>query len=154
MIVINLVRKIKAKEMIKEFEHTYTSIESLERALKRDPENVKLDMDLGDWKYFIKNPDETIKDGKILMTDEINIGKLELEIINFVKNKKPKSINDLSKMLKKDSSTIQRKINQLEKEGLISIDLGNKNSKIPVVNYDKIEIAIWWVFSIRLANMI
>jgi len=142
MIMINLVRQIKAKEMIKEFEDNYKSIESLERAFNRDPDNVKLQMDLEDWKYFIKNPDETIKDGKILMTNEINIGKLELEIINFVKNMKPKSINELSKMLKKDNSTVQRKINQLEKDGLISIESGNKNSKIPVVNYDKIEIAI------------
>jgi predicted HTH transcriptional regulator len=142
MIIINLVRNIEAKEMIKEFIRTYGSIESLKRAFERDPENVKLHMDLGDWEYFIKNPEEIIKDGKVLMTDEINIGKLELEIINFVKNKNPKSINELSKMLKKDNSTIQRKINQLEKEGLISVELGNKNSKIPIVNYDKIEIAI------------
>jgi predicted HTH transcriptional regulator len=142
MIIINLVRNIKAKKMISEFNRTYGSIESLKRAFERDPENVKLQMDLGDWEYFIKNPNEIIKDGKILMTDEINIGKLELEIINFVKNKKPKSINELSKMLKKDNSTIQRKINQLEKDGLISVELGNKNSKIPIVNYDKIEIAI------------
>ncbi|MCL2116265.1 MAG: winged helix-turn-helix transcriptional regulator, partial [Methanobrevibacter sp.] len=113
-----------------------------ERAFKRDPKNVKLHMDLEDWIYFMKNPDETIKDGKIVMTNEINIGKTELEIINFIKNNKLKSINELSKLLKKDNSTIQRKVNQLEKEGLITIEKGNKNSKIPVVNYDEISIAI------------
>ena len=142
MIVINLIRKVKAQKMIEEFENKYGSFESLERAFKRDPKNVKLHMDLEDWIYFMKNPDETIKDGKIVMTNEINIGKTELEIINFIKNNKLKSINELSKLLKKDNSTIQRKVNQLEKEGLITIKKGNKNSKIPVVNYDEISIAI------------
>ena len=142
MIVINLIRKVKAQKMIEEFENKYGSFESLERAFKRDPKNVKLHMDLEDWIYFMKNPDETIKDGKIVMTNEINIGKTELEIINFIKNNKLKSINELSKLLKKDNSTIQRKVNQLEKEGLITIEKGNKNSKIPVVNYDEISIAI------------
>ncbi|MCL2116630.1 MAG: winged helix-turn-helix transcriptional regulator, partial [Methanobrevibacter sp.] len=142
MIVINLIRKVKSRKMIEEFENKYGSFESLERAFKKDPKNVKLHMDLEDWIYFMKNPDETIKDGKIVMTNEINIGKTELEIINFIKNNKLKSINELSKLLKKDNSTIQRKVNQLEKEGLITIKKGNKNSKIPVVNYDEISIAI------------
>jgi len=42
----------------------------------------------------------------------------------------------------KDVSSVQRKVNKLEKEGLITFEKGLKNSKKPVLNYDKIKIAI------------
>jgi predicted transcriptional regulator len=45
-------------------------------------------------------------------------------------------------MIHKDITTVQKKINNLEKEWMIELKKGSKNSKIPVLNYDKIEIAI------------
>ncbi|KZX10144.1 HVO_A0114 family putative DNA-binding protein [Methanobrevibacter curvatus] len=141
MIMINLVRNIEAKEIIKELEKKYSTIKHLKTIIKQE-KNMKLEFDLEQWEYALENPEEIIKDGKVLISDNINIGKTELEIINFIKNKKPKSINELASLLNKDNSTMQRKVKQLEQEGLLDLKDGVKNSKIPVVNYDKIEIAI------------
>jgi predicted transcriptional regulator len=40
------------------------------------------------------------------------------------------------------SANVNNKINHLANEGLISFKKGLKNSKVPYLNYDKIEIAI------------
>ena len=123
-------------------ENTYESIDKLKRVVKRNSKNMKLFSDLDEWKYFLKHPNEKITQTKVHYTDDLNLGKGELELLNLIKNKKPASINELSKMVGKDVSSVQRKVNKLEKEGLISFEKGLKNSKKPVLNYDKIEIAI------------
>jgi len=123
-------------------ENTYGSINRLKSVAKRNPKNMKLYTDLDEWKYFLKHPNEKVTRTKVHYTDDLNIGKIELELLNFIKNKKPRSINELSKIVGKDVSSVQRKVNKLEKEGLISFEKGLKNSKKPVLSYDKIEIAI------------
>ena len=45
-------------------------------------------------------------------------------------------------MKQKDVCIIHLKIKELEKQGLIELKNGTKNSKIPYLNYDKISIAI------------
>lgn len=142
MIAIRMIRTIHAIDMIKEFEKMYGSIEQLEKVLKKGEGDMKMKMDLDDWKYFLKNPYEEIQDGKTIFRDHTTISTLELELMNFIKYDNPKSVSELAKLIHKDVSTIQRKINNLEKEGLVTLEEGNKNSKIPVLNYDKIEIAI------------
>jgi len=142
MIAIRMMRTIPAINMIKEFEKMYVSIEQLKEVLEKGEGDMKMKMDLDDWKYFLENPDEEIQDGKTIFRDHTTISTLELELMNFIKYDNPKSVSELAKLIHKDVSTIQRKINNLEKEGLITLEEGNKNSKIPVLNYDKIEIAI------------
>jgi len=142
MIAIKMIRTIPAKKMIEEFEKMYGSIEQLEKVLKNKGGDMKMKMDLDDWKYFKKNPEEEIEDGKTIFRNSSSISMLEIELMNFIKHDNPKSISELAKMIQKDISTVQRKINNLEKEGLIKFKEGGKNSEIPELNYDKIEIAV------------
>jgi hypothetical protein len=45
-------------------------------------------------------------------------------------------------MIHKDISTIQPKIKKMEEKRLLKLKTGIKNSEIPAVTYDKIEIAV------------
>uniref|UniRef100_UPI00373FD27A HVO_A0114 family putative DNA-binding protein n=1 Tax=Methanobrevibacter cuticularis TaxID=47311 RepID=UPI00373FD27A len=51
-------------------------------------------------------------------------------------------MRELARFLNKDVKIIHPKIKELEQEGLIELKTGDKNKKRPVLNYDKIEIAI------------
>jgi predicted transcriptional regulator len=119
----------------------YGSIENLEKILNETKRTI-LHVDLENWKYLTENPKETIKLEKILFTENLNIGENEVELLNIIKNEKPKSIREIAIKMEKDPANTTYKINQLAEEGLISFKKGLKNSKIPVLNYDKIEIAI------------
>ena len=142
MIKIKLIKEITSNQFFLEMEETYGSIDRLKRTYHRNPSNMKLFTDLDEWKYFLKHRSEKVTRTKIHYTDDLNIGKIELELLNFIKNKNPRSISELSKFINKDVSSVQRKVNKLEKEGLITFEKGLKNTKKPVLNYDKIEIAI------------
>ncbi|MCL2114952.1 MAG: hypothetical protein FWH29_01890 [Methanobrevibacter sp.] len=61
--------------------------------------------------------------------------------MDFIKNQKLQSIRELARFLDKDIIIIHPKIKELEKQGLIELKEGVKNSKIPYLNYDKIEIS-------------
>jgi predicted MarR family transcription regulator len=139
---ITLIKDMTGKELIREFEDTYGSMERLKRILNKDPENMKLYTDMDEWKYFLEHPDENVQKKHIKFTDDINLGKLELKLLNMIKSENPKSIRDLALKAEKDPSNVQNKINHLAEEGLISFEKGLKNSKKPVLNYDIIEIAI------------
>jgi hypothetical protein len=99
---ITLVRQINGRELVEEFENTYGSLKRLENLYKRKPENMKLYSDLDDWKYFMEHPDEIIEDAKDIITEKLTLGKLELELLDFIKHDNPKSIRDLAKMMHKD----------------------------------------------------
>jgi predicted HTH transcriptional regulator len=142
MITIKMTNITTGKEIIKDYERKYGSMNNLKEIIKSDPENMKTNFDLEEWEYYLKHPDEKVKDGKTIYRDYNSITMLELELMNFIKHENPKSINELAKMIKKDKSTISRKISNLEKEGFINLIEGTKNSRIPVLNYDKIEIFI------------
>lgn len=142
MIEIKLIKIITGKELIKNYEKQYGSIEKLEKELKRDNDNMQLFSDLEDWKFFGENPEEEIEDTTTIITDTLTLTNLELELLNFIKNENPQSIRELARMIHEDVSNTQRRISRLVKEGLIELKNGTKNSKIPTLNYDKIEIAI------------
>ena len=142
MIEIKLIKTITGKELNQSYKSKYGSIQELEKELKKDENNMKLYSDLEDWKFFGKNPDEEIEDITTIITDTLTLTNLELELLNFIKNKNPKSIRELARMIHEDVSNTQRRITRLEKEGLLILKDGAKNSKIPTLNYDKIEIAI------------
>ncbi|RBQ22920.1 hypothetical protein ALNOE001_13090 [Candidatus Methanobinarius endosymbioticus] len=63
-------------------------------------------------------------------------------MLNTIKQEKPQSIRELPKILHKDISSVQPKVKNLANEGLIKIKDGNKNSKIPYLNYDEINLVI------------
>lgn len=141
MIPLTIMRIVKGKDKIRELENKYGSLKNLKRKFEKDNENMLLYSDLEDWEYFLKHPDEEQEEGKTIFIEDINLGNKDFEIIKTIKDNSPNSISELAKLLNKETSFVQ-KVNLLEKEGLLDFKYGSKNRKIPLVNYDKIEIAI------------
>ena len=142
MIPVTMIRKIKGKNKIFELENTYGSLKNLKRKFAKDDENMLLYSDLEDWEYFMSHPEEELEEGKTVFIENMNIGQIEFEILKFIKNNQPKSINELAKLTNKEVSAVQKKVKLLEKEGIINFESGSKNRKIPVFNFDKLEIPI------------
>jgi len=142
MIPLTMIRKIKGKEKIKELENTYGSLKNLKRLFEKDDENMLLYSDLEDWEYFLEHPNEELEEGKTIFIENTTLSNIELGLIKIIKKEQPGSLSELSRITHKDVSNLQRKIDKLEKEGLITLKRGLKNRKIPIVNYDKIEIPI------------
>ena len=139
--IITLTKKQKGHDVIDEFTKKYGTMEDLER-LYKDTGNPLFLVDYENWKFLKDNPDETLTSGITRVTNKVNISDYELEILDFIKNQHPQSIRELARFLDKDIRIIHPKIKDLEKQGILELKDGNKNSKVPVLNYDKIEIAI------------
>ena len=58
--IITLVKKQSGREFVEEMEMTYKSLEELEKTFSRT-NNMKMYVDLQNWKYYLHNPDEVIK---------------------------------------------------------------------------------------------
>ena len=141
MIKITLIREIIGKDLIKEYEKKYKTLENLKKIVE-ETGNMKLELDYDEWIYFKDHPDETLKQTHI-MYDYKGLSQTDLELLDTIKNKKPKSLTEIAKILNKDISSIHRNINKLKEDGFIELKEGNVNNmKTPVFNYDKIEIAI------------
>ena len=139
--IITLVKKQTGLEFISEMEDTYKSINELEKLFKRT-NNMKMYVDLENWRYYKENPDETIETTESLVTNKLSLSDLDLIILNTIKHEKPRSIRDLANKINKDVSNIQPKVKKLEKEGFIKFKDGIKNSKIPYLTLDEIKLEI------------
>lgn len=142
MIPVTMVKRIKGKDKIRELEKKYRTLKRLKKLFEKDNENMLLYSDIEDWEYFQNHPNEDLDEGKTIFIENTNLGQLELGLIKSIKHNTPQSISELAKITDKDVSSIQRKVTMLEKEGLLDLKTGHKNRKIPVINYDKIEITI------------
>ncbi|MDR0911047.1 MAG: winged helix-turn-helix transcriptional regulator [Methanobrevibacter sp.] len=140
--MITLVKKQTGREFINEMEKQYKSIDEAEKILKGNPTNMILYVDLENWKHYLKNPDEKIKRTTSLVTDELILGEIELQLLNTIKRERPRSIRELARMTGKDVSVVQPKIKNLVNNGLIQLKKQYKNSKTPYLNYDQINIAV------------
>ena len=105
----------------------------MEKKIERT-HNMMFFTDLGAWKYYLNHPDETIKWTTTLFTEDLVISDVEMKLLSLIKHNNPKSIRELAKLMKKDISSVQPKIKNLEKEGLLKLKDGVKNSKIPYLN--------------------
>jgi predicted transcriptional regulator len=103
---------------------------------------MKMYVDLENWRYYKKNPDEMIEVTESLITNKLSLSDLDLIILNTIKHEKPKSIRDLAKKINKDVSNIQPKVKKLEEDGFIRFETGVKNSKIPYLTFDEIKLEI------------
>ncbi|MDR2543963.1 MAG: hypothetical protein LBD03_00170 [Methanobrevibacter sp.] len=139
--IITLTKKQKEINSIRAFEKEYGSIERLKKA-QEETESMKMLVDLENWEYYLKNPDEEVFESKSIVANKITLTDLKIEILDFIKKEKPKSIRELSRMIDKDVGIIHPKVKELEQEGLIEFKTGVKNSKIPYLNYDEINIII------------
>ena len=61
---ITITRNTNGKGLIKLFKKEYKSIENLEKIFKEKKGNMKMKLDLDDWKYFLKHPDEKVEDSE------------------------------------------------------------------------------------------
>jgi len=142
MIKITLIRKISGTDYVKEMEKKYGNIEKLEKLCEKHENNPEIALELDDWEYFKDRPEETLEEKKILYNFE-GLPSPDLNLIDLIKNEKPRSITELAKMMNKDSGNVTKQVNKLKKVGLIEIEEGSANNiKTPVFNYDKIEIVI------------
>lgn len=139
--IITLVKKQTGIEFIQEMEETYKSINELEKLFERT-NNMKMYVDLQNWKYYKDNLDEIIETSESLITNKLSLSDLDLIILNTIKHEKPKSIRDLANKINKDVSNIQPKVKRLEEEGFIKFETGVKNSKIPYLTFDEIKVEI------------
>ena len=139
--IITLVKKQSGMEFIEEMQDTYKSIEEAEKLFSRT-NNMKVYVDLQNWKYYKHNLNETIKTSESLVTDKLSLSDLDLIILNTIKHEKPRSIRDLAKKINKDVSNIQPKVKRLEKVGFIKFESGTGNSKIPYLTFDEIILEI------------
>jgi len=139
--IITMTKKQKGPDAIKEFAKKYGSIKEVERLYEKTANPLFL-VDYENWKYFKENPDEELESGITRVTNKLTLTDVELEILDFIKNKEPNSIRELARLLDKDIKTIHPKIKELEEEGLIELKKGTKNRKIPYLNYDEISITI------------
>ena len=139
--MITLIKKQKGTEVIQDLTLKYGSKKELERLLNQT-NNMEMLIDLENWNYFLKHPEETLEKGEALITNKINLTQLDFEVLSTIKYKKVTSIRDLAEKMHKDVKTIQPKVHKLFENGFIQLIDGNKNSKIPVLNYDEIKLEI------------
>ena len=93
--IITLVKKQTGKEFIQNMESTYNSISELEKTFKKT-NNMKMYVDLENWRYYNNHLDETIELSESLITDKLNLNDLDFIILSTIKEKSPKSIRDLA----------------------------------------------------------
>ncbi|WP_296782401.1 winged helix-turn-helix transcriptional regulator [uncultured Methanobrevibacter sp.] len=139
--IITLVKKQTGHEFIREMEETYNSISELEKLFERT-NNMKMYVDLENWRYYRDNLDEEIELTESLVTNKLSLSDLDLIILNTIKHEKPRSIRDLANKINKDVSNVQPKVKRLEEEGFIKFEAGAKNSKIPYLTFDEIKLEI------------
>ncbi|WP_054834790.1 hypothetical protein [Methanobrevibacter arboriphilus] len=98
--IITLIKEQTTKEYDKKMKEKYGSMEKLETLLEKTPKNI-LYADLENWKLLLENPEEPIRQEEIIITDKISIGENETQILNIIKNEKPKSIREIAIKIKK-----------------------------------------------------
>jgi len=142
MYQIRLVRTIKGKDIMDGLKAEYGSLDNLKKLHKEDRKNPILCFHLEEWDVYKDALDEDITERKIIFAKNYPIGKIELELLNLIKNTKPESIRDLARLINKDIKTVQPKVNALAEEGIIELKNGSKNNKIPIFPYETMEIVI------------
>jgi len=138
---IKFVRKVRAEELVKEFERKYGSLERLERYLKDHPDDYVALMDYEDWKHFIANPDVEVEEGEIIVTDISFLTPQKLQILEAIKKYRPRSIRELAEKVGRDVKNVYLDVKELERVGLI--ELRNEGrAKRAELKYNEVIIAI------------
>ncbi len=121
---VKFVRKVKASELVKEFERKYGSLERLKGYLEKHPDDYVALMDYEDWIHCLKNPDIEIEEGEIVVTDVSFLTPQKLQILKAVKKFKPKSIREPAE--KPELSEIKIKIAEKSMKVVIDTNLIEK----------------------------
>ncbi len=138
---VKFVRKVKASELVKEFERKYGSLEKLKRYLEKHPDDYVALMDYEDWIHCLKNPDIEVEEGEIVVTDLSFLTPQKLQILEAVKKFKPKSIKELAEKVGRDVKNVYLDLKELERIGLIELKPHGKAKKVEL-KFNQIVIAI------------
>ncbi len=138
---IKFVRKVKAENLIKEFERKYGSLERLERYLKDHPDDYVALMDYEDWKHFLANPDIEVEEGEIIVTDISFLTPQKLQILEAIKKYKPRSIRELAEKVGRDVKNVYFDVKELERIGLIELHSDGR-AKRAELKYNEIVISV------------
>ena len=138
---VKFVRKVKAEELIKEFERKYGSLERLKKYLEKHPDDYVALMDYEDWIHCLKNPDIEIEEGKIVVTDVSILTPQKLQILEAVKKFKPRSIRELAEKIGRDVKNVYLDLKELERIGLIELKPHGRAKKVEL-KFNQIVIAI------------
>lgn len=110
--MITLIKKQTGTNVIKDLVEKYGFKKELER-LFNQTNKMEMLIDLENWNYFLKNPNETIEKGKALVTNKINLSQLDFEVLSAIKYNEITSIRNLADKMHKDVKTIQPKVHKL-----------------------------------------
>ena len=138
---IKFVRKIRAEELVREFERKYGSLERLERYLKEHPDDYVALMDYEDWKHFLQNPDMEVEEGKVVVTDISFLTPQKLQILEAVKKYRPRSIRELAEKVGRDVKNVYMDVKELEKAGLVELHNSGRAKRVEL-KYNEVVIAI------------
>ncbi len=138
---IKFVRRVKASELIEEFERKYGSLERLERYLERNPDDYAVLMDYEDWKHFLANPDVEVEEGEIIVTDISFLTPQKLRILEAVKKYKSKSIRELTERVGRDVKNVYRDVRELERIGLLELHDSGRAERVEL-KYNEIVISV------------
>ncbi|RAP50225.1 MAG: hypothetical protein BZ138_06865 [Methanosphaera sp. rholeuAM270] len=137
--IISLVKRQKGKTFVENLENQYKTIENLEKIVDKT-NNMKLLVDLDNWKYYVDHSEELIEEEFTFISDDLSFNEIDYAIISIIKSEHPNSIRELSAKINKNISTVQPHVKKLEKQGIIEFIKGNKNNSIPVCDFDAIKI--------------
>ncbi len=138
---IKFVRKVRAEELVREFERKYGSLERLERYLRDHPDDYVALMDYEDWKHFLANPDVEVEEGEIVVTDVSFLTPQKLQILEAIKKYKPKSIRELAEKVGRDVKNVYLDVKDLERVGLIELHNTGRAKRVEL-KYNEVVIAI------------
>jgi DNA-binding transcriptional ArsR family regulator len=138
---VKFVRKVKAEELVKEFERKYGSLEKLKKYLEKHPNDYVALMDYEDWIHCLNNPNIEIEEGEIIVTNISFLTPQKLQILEAVKKFNPKSIRELAKKIGRDIKNVYLDLKELEKIGLIELKSHGKAKKVKL-KYNQIVITI------------
>lgn len=137
---LKLVRHTRGWEYIQNLEDRYGTREDLERLIKKDPENFLYQLDLEKWSYYQEHPQAVVEERETIFLQDASIDLWDLKVLEVIRKEKPTSLRDLSSILEEDAETIQHQVHRLARDGLLKLEPGPDQGKIPVVDFVKIEI--------------
>jgi len=138
---IKFVRKVKAEELVREFERKYGSIERLERYLREHPDDYVALMDYEDWKYFLQHPDVEVEEGEVVVADISFLTPQKLQILEAIKKYRPRSIRELAEKVGRDVKNVYMDVKELEKAGLVELHNSGRAKRVEL-KYNEVVIAI------------
>ena len=138
---IKFVRKVKAEELVREFEKKYGSLERLERYLREHPDDYVALMDYEDWKHFLQHPDVEVEEGEVVVTDISFLTPQKLQILEAIKKYRPRSIRELAEKVRRDVKNVYLDVKELEKVGLVELHNSGRAKRVEL-KYNEVVIVI------------